>query len=1074
MFPSPAETLEYTIQTLNNETNSRDCISIQEFKEFITSSEQLYQITKKGDVNTNLIDQYNKITYNFDDITIQKLFKHLNLIRKDKVNSHFSERQGTIAQPNTGIMLDYDMYVTSATAQIDERQLHRISSQIVRYLYTDLDFNTILPDGSTNRNSTIVNRGDISIKVFNIVKSKPLFIDKNKYKYGIHVLIPQIQVSREYKKYLLRKVRDDQTICNVFKSLGTINDPKELLDMNSASVPVLFLGSCKRGSQAYILSHSFEITFDPNDYDYSPMVKGINITEIESKYNLVAELSLCYEAKYPDKKPYVEKRSYEYKDSIKTSVIDVAARTTNNVISESEIMLTEHELSTLALHDPKARYFHQLLDLLDESYYTERNKWRNVIFALANTSEQYRPLAEWFSQKCPLKWVDGGSTNLDQMWNDAVMHKNTTNQHMITERSISLWAQQCNPERYKQINDQNYFIILSKYVFNYGGILEHSMVSDVLCAMLRSKFVVDIDPLDEKDRSYWYEFVVPGQTSCAGEVWKWRRESNPDELQKYISYNLDKVFQQVAESIEKWSRESDTEIKKKYYIGIGKKFAISRRKIFNDTFKSGVIRQAAPLFRRRGFAISLDKQPNYIGVGNGVLELGNKCKLLDYYHEIPISKFTPYSYKPFDPNDPYIKLILDAFRDIIPERDMRIWTLFDAAQCLSGGVKEGILLLWYGSGANAKTFIMRLLAKVFGVYGTKLNISLFTSERESADRPNSAVMQLKGRRFGYVEETKKDEILNDQRLKEIVNAGDISARDLNTKQDCFEVTANIMLGQNYDFIIKTRDHGTWRRIKHYTSKVQFRSNPNPDNPFDRKEDPRYLNEYVKDPNCLTAMLSILVYFYERLQNEYGGQLKNVKCETLERETEIFRNRQDTMNLFITELVVESPNYDEFYSIDEVGNRYNSWLQARTRGTDLKRDELAEEVHNSALQKYIVRRENLPSIVKGIRILSHSSESLNESEKYIGLTKLDIKHIKIDDADDWYLAAHNSSVSEYKKDDDMFLSEFSDDNFAKVRPSVSNRLDITEETNKYINKVCEANIDISKYSIHDLLYANDDD
>jgi phage/plasmid-associated DNA primase len=1048
MYPSPAETLEYTIQTLNNETSSRNCISVQEFKEFTTSTEQLYQITKKGDIGTNIIDQYNKITYNFDDITITKLFTHLNAMRKDKINCHFSERQGTTTQPNTGLMFDYDMYVTNATTQIDERQLYRISSQIVKYLYNDIEFTT----GSV----------DVTIKVFNIVKEKPLFIEKNKYKYGIHVLIPEIQVSREYKKYLLRKIREDPSICNVFKSLGTINDPKEILDMNSASVPVLFLGSCKRGGQAYILSHSFEITFDPSDYDYSPMVKAINIRDLESKnYNMVAELSLCYEAKYLDKRPYVTKKSYEYKDSIKTSVIDVAARTTNNVISESEIMLTEHELSTLALHDPKARYFHQLLDLLDESYYTERNKWRNVIFALANTSEQYRPLAEWFSQKCPLKWVDGGSTNLDQIWNDAVMHKNTSNQHMITERSISLWAQQCNPERYKQINDQNYFIILSKYVFNYGGILEHSMVSDVLCAMLRSKFVVDIDPLDEKERSYWYEFVVPGQTACAGEMWKWRKESNPDELQKYISYNLDKVFQQVAESIDKNSRESDTEIKKKYYIGIGKKFATSRRKIFNDTFKSGVIRQAAPLFRRRGFAKSLDMQPNYIGVGNGVLELGNKCKLLDYYHEIPISKFTPYSYKPFDPNDPYVKLILDAFRDIIPERDMRNWTLFNAAQCLSGSVKEGILLLWYGSGANAKTFIMRLLAKVFGVYGTKLNISLFTSERESADRPNSAVMQLKGRRFGYVEETKKDEVLNDQRLKEIVNAGDISARDLNTKQDCFEVTANIMLGQNYDFIIKTRDHGTWRRIKHYTSKVQFRSNPNPDNPFDRKEDPRYLNEYVKDPNCLTAMLSILVYFYERLQTEYGGQLKNVKCETLERETEIFRNRQDTMNLFITELVVESPECEDSYSIDDVGNRYHSWLQARTRGTNMKRDELSEEVLNSALQKYIVRRENLPSIVKGIRILSHSSELLNESEKYIGLTKLDTKHIKIDDADDWYRSPILSEVIS-QQNNDTFLDEFKDDNF--VKPKYDNKLAIDDDTNKYINKICEAHINI--YNLYD--------
>lgn len=1049
MYPSPAETLEYTIQTLNNETSSRNCISVQEFKEFTTSTEQLYQITKKGDIGTNIIDQYNKITYNFDDITINKLFTHLNAMRKDKINCHFSERQGTTAQPNTGLMFDYDMYVTNATTQIDERQLHRISSQIVKYLYNDIEFTTTT---------------DVTIKVFNIVKEKPLFIEKNKYKYGIHVLIPEIQVSREYKKYLLRKIREDPSICNVFKSLGTINDPKEILDMNSASVPVLFLGSCKRGGQAYILSHSFEITFDPSDYDYSPMVKAINIADLESKnYNMVAELSLCYEAKYLDKRPFVNKKTYEYKESIKTSVIDVAARTTNNVISESEIMLTEHELSTLALHDPKARYFHQLLDLLDDSYYTERNKWRNVIFALANTSEQYRPLAEWFSQKCPLKWVDGGSTNLEQIWNDAVMHKNTNNQHMITERSISLWAQQCNPERYKQINDQNYFIILSKYVFNYGGILEHSMVSDVLCAMLRSKFVVDADPLDEKERSYWYEFVVPGQTACSGEVWKWRKESNPDELQKYISYNLDKVFQQVAESIDKNSRESDTEIKKKYYIGIGRKFATSRRKIFNDTFKNGVIRQAAPLFRRRGFAKSLDMQPNYIGVGNGVLELGNKCKLLDYYHEIPISKFTPYSYKPFDPNDPFVKLILNAFRDIIPERDMRTWLLFNAAQCLSGGVKEGILLLWYGSGANAKTFIMRLLAKVFSVYGSKLNISLFTSERESADRPNSAVMQLKGRRFGYVEETKKDEVLNDQRLKEIVNAGDISARDLNTKQDCFEVTANIMLGQNYDFIIKTRDHGTWRRIKHYTSKVQFRSNPNPDNPFDRKEDPRYLNEYVKDPNCLTAMLSILVYFYERLQTEYGGQLKNVKCETLERETEIFRNRQDTMNLFITELVVESPEYEESYSIDDVGNRYHSWLQSRTRGTNMKRDELSEEVLNSAMQKYIVRRENQPSIVKGIRILTHSTELLTELEKYIGLTKLDTKHIKIDDDDNWYRSPILSEVIS-QQNDDTFLDEFKDDNFIKSKPKLDNKLVIDDETNKYISKICEANINI--YNVYD--------
>jgi hypothetical protein len=130
---------------------------------------------------------------------------------------------------------------------------------------------------------------------------------------------------------------------------------------------------------------------------------------------------------------------------------------------------------------------------------------------------------------------------------------------------------------------------------------------------------------------------------------------------------------------------------------------------------------------------------------------------------------------------------------------------------------------------------------------------------------------------------------------------------------------------------------------------------------------------------------------------------------------------------------------------------------------MKRDELSEEVLNSALQKYIVRRENLPSIVKGIRILLHSSELLNESEKYIGLTKLDTKHIKIDDADDWYRAL--SQVSPHQNtDDDTFLDEFKDDNFVKSKPKYDNKLAIDDDTNKYINKICEAHINI--YNVYD--------
>jgi hypothetical protein len=214
------------------------------------------------------------------------------------------------------------------------------------------------------------------------------------------------------------------------------------------------------------------------------------------------------------------------------------------------------------------------------------------------------------------------------------------------------------------------------------------------------------------------------------------------------------------------------------------------------------------------------------------------------------------------------------------------------------------------------------------------------------------------------------------------------------------------------------------------------------------------------------MLSILVYFYERLQNEYGGQLKNVKCETLERETEIFRNRQDTMNLFITELVVESPDYEEYYLVEEVGSRYFSWLQTRNRGIQMGRDELADDVHNSALQKYVIRRENKPPILRGIRILANSSELLTESEKYIGLTKLDVSKIKIDDNENWYLSPMSPCSVVDNSTDDTFLDEFKDDNFVKSRPN--NKLEIDEETHKYISKMCEVNV----YNINNLIDADD--
>jgi len=1052
--PTPAETDALAREELRVAAERRQYPAARALAAFLRDPAQTRRITGKADSRTNIVDQGDRVTYALPPDALDALCTHLEAVRREGLTSHFSERQGTPEAPTSGLMLDYDVYVADASARLQDRHAHRIACQVVRALRRDLLF----PVAQGGR--------EITLHVFTIVKAAPAAVSEKaggaaaKYKYGFHVLVPGIRVSRGYKKYLLRALRHDGLINGVLSDLGVLGDPRDCLDPNSASVPVLFLGSCKRGGSPYELGPAFAVTFEAalatpkprpfDDADFYPMVCALRADDLERQgYCLVAEASLCFEARYVSGlRPLVPALECLYRSELAPEIEDLARRTQGGVVGEDELLLAEHSLSTLAVHDPEARYLHQVLDLLDASYHTDRNKWRDVVFALANTSETYKPLAEWFSHKCPAKWADGGRDTLDQIWGDAVARQKAV-ARPLTKRSLIRWAQVCSPERFRQISEQNFFTILAKYVYDYGGVLEHYMVAKVLHAMLGNKFVVDIDEGHRGRYTYcWFEFVVPGQAFCPGEVWKWRKEVEPDELHAYLSENLVKVFDQVAQHIEEQRADAGNEKQAKYYKKLGAAFAATRRKIFNDTFKNGVVKQANYLFRRRGFVETLDLEPSLLGTGNGVLRLGPTCTLIDHFHEYPVMRFTPAAFRPFNPADPWTRLMLGAVADIIPEADFRDWLLFFAASSLAGGVKEGILLLWNGGGANGKTFFMRMVAKALGKqYAKKLNIALLTSERESADKPNSAVMQLKGCRYGYVEETQKAEPLNSQRLKEIVNPGEISGRDLHKAQENFEVTANLMVGQNYDFAVDTTDHGTWRRLRHYRSKVRFCANPDPANPYEKKDDQRFVREYINDPACQEATLGLLVHYYQRLQREYGGLVKNVPCPTLDRETEGFRNSQDTVNRFITETVARSPGNGYSYPLAAVAASYVEWY---TTNIDRRRhvaSEIIQDLENSALQQYLKRAPNKTLVLTDCRLLTPESRTLAEGETFLGTAAGRLKAAPAGAPShaargDWW-AAPPPVRFKAAADEDPFLEEPDDADLVGFEPGGAARAGLTD-------------------------------
>jgi len=899
--------------------------------------------TTRGDQSTTLVDQRGRRTYAVSPNSADwgTLMGHLEATRVAGVPTGWAERQGTPDAQFCGCMLDFDGQLALearglggapadpvAPPAIDDWQRQQILLAFAGELGGTLagplpDGKAVSADGAPAKAAPADGTLAPSLPAQSYpedprIETVMFFIDRpvvsevrdnageaTHRKWGFHVLAPGLHLRRGHKKFILRKLGANRALARTLEKVGLIN-ADGALDLNSASVPVLFLGCCKPGGVLYRFSGAYRVSFGGGEY---PMVARIDPADLEGR-NLVAEAALT--GRGPPG-ALTHRHLYTTSSVITPQVVDNESRSADGAVSESELFAADNALSILALTDPDARQLYELLLLLDETYSSKYDKWRNVVLALGNTGPAYLPLANWFSQRCARKWrewkgkIGERCVHLAEIWETALRERLTPPAPgappRLSKRSIHFWARKCNPERYAQVMKRGHFSRLAKFAHEYSGRLEHAMIAEVLHEMLGTKFRVDAeDPADPKSPSLWYEFVVPGQTSLPGEVWKWRREHDPDEIRMYISRQLPRIFAEVREHLDQCQREAGDDVAKAKHFGrVLAAFNASAVRLSNHGFKNGVLREALPIFRVRGFVRTLDKDPRVLGVGNGVLSLGATPKLIAGFHEHAVSAYTSVEYRPFDPMAPTAveTAVLKAIADIIPEQDARLFMMFYLSTGLAGGGKAPVMLHWVGSGANAKTTILTLWMKALGdTYASKLSYALLTGSRPDVDKPNSAKMRLRGRRIGFFEESNRAEVLNGAAVKEIVNPGEITGRDLFGKEEPFPAEATLLAATNYETIIEETDHGMWRRNLFYRSKVTF-VDSTPTSPLEKVGDPRWIHEFVLDPAYQSAFLGILTYFFGRLIREYDGNIQAVPCETIKSETASYRARQDVVANFAT-------------------------------------------------------------------------------------------------------------------------------------------------------------------------------
>ncbi|MCK9604135.1 MAG: PriCT-2 domain-containing protein, partial [Candidatus Omnitrophica bacterium] len=837
-------------------------------------------------------------------------------------------------------------------------------------------------------------RNPLDFHIF-IIKRSKITLDpaSRAYKDGIHILVPEIWLSKPAREMVIARVRE--RIPLAFADSLDADAARDLVDRNSYSVQPHLIGSCKPGGILYNLvyaacaRHVGRESGTMNTLSVDELIAGRSRAPAEGgiPINLVYELSLTITLDEIRGCPtWLRKRAVELPAKIAACVARITrAPVVTRAARERDFA---DSIAAFIGCDAEFKYIHELTELLPRRYADDRALWRNVVFVLADIScgpraradDRYKLLAQCFSMRSS-KWDPRA---FEELWrsaiargasNDTIARGDATDASIgrprrVTMRSLECWVRAEDPAGYERVKSADARSFLAARVYQNGGAIDHNTIAGVLYRSLRGLYTVDTDAADHDLRKGWFEFVLDTTEHAREEErYKWRHMQEPHAMFTMISEHIYALCLDVAADIGRREGAAVDDGQRAKYAGVAKLFGKMMISLRSDKFQDSVIRQARHLLYTRDFAASMDTQPYVIGVGNGVLEfaregggggmdLAFEPRLIQSYHEHRVSRFTETRYVPYDAESPIVREILRAYRDIYVEPDVCEFMLFYLSTWLDACDSGRTLVLLGGGGSNGKTWSVYFpQCALTDKYACVLRMQLLTEGHEHAKEANSAMMSLKGLRGGYFDEANEGDALNAARVKAIVTPGSQTGRELYRSEERFRNTANMIAISNYDFVVNATDNGSWDRLYFYQCKMRFVAHPDPASPYERARCSEMTTRWVRDARYLSAMLSILVHYRVRLEREYGGDIRAIPVESIARETRAFRMKQDPLTRFICERMVQSPRVNT--SARVLADAYIAWYREAV-GTRPRSTDPNTLFQNSRIADYMKRESEVAS------------------------------------------------------------------------------------------------------------------
>lgn len=279
----------------------------------------------------------------------------------------------------------------------------------------------------------------------------------------------------------------------------------------------------------------------------------------------------------------------------------------------------------------------------------------------------------------------------------------------------------------------------------------------------------------------------------------------------------------------------------------------------------------------------LDTYPDLLNTRTGVLDL-ETGELRTHDPTLNLTKVTAAGYVPGAPAPTF-----EAFLETVqPDEQMREFLARLLGHALSGRVREHILPIFHGVGANGKSTLVEVVRRLLGDYAASVDPGLLIDRGEAHP---TGVADLFGLRLALTHESDKGRRLAEGTIKRLTGGDAITARRMREDFWTFDPTHSLVMITNHAPIITGTDEGIWRRLRIVPFEIVI--------PVDER-DPDLPGRLYEERD---GILRWLVDGYRSYLRDGLGEPKKVTEATTS-----YRGDQDMLGLFLDERCLTGPHF----------------------------------------------------------------------------------------------------------------------------------------------------------------------